>query len=86
MTGVRDSFNVSSVIDNGTGDYTVTFASAMPNANYAVTQAYKASSSQTYVAEISTLATGSVRLGPYKNYANGANLDQSIVSIAIFGD
>jgi hypothetical protein len=35
---IRDSFNVSSITDNGTGDYTVNFTTAMPNANYAVTQ------------------------------------------------
>jgi hypothetical protein len=33
---IRDSFNVSSITDNGVGDYTVNFATAMPNANYAV--------------------------------------------------
>lgn len=32
---IRDSFNVSSITDNGTGDYTVNFTTAMPNANYA---------------------------------------------------
>ncbi len=30
----RDSFNVSSYTDNGTGDYTATFTTAFPNANY----------------------------------------------------
>jgi hypothetical protein len=30
----RDSFNVTSLTDNGTGDYTVTFTDAMGNANY----------------------------------------------------
>jgi hypothetical protein len=34
---IRDSFNVSSITDNGAGDYTVNFTTAMPNANYAVT-------------------------------------------------
>jgi hypothetical protein len=33
---IRDSFNVSSITDNGTGDYTINFTTAMPNANYAV--------------------------------------------------
>ena len=33
---VDDSFNVSSVTDNGTGDYTLNFANSLPNANYAV--------------------------------------------------
>ena len=32
---IRASFNVSSITDNGTGDYTVNFTNAMPDANYA---------------------------------------------------
>jgi hypothetical protein len=31
---IRASGNVSSITDNGTGDYTVNFATAMPDANY----------------------------------------------------
>jgi hypothetical protein len=33
---IAGSFNVSSVTYNGTGDYTVNFTTAMPNANYSV--------------------------------------------------
>jgi hypothetical protein len=32
--GIRDSGNVSSITDNGAGNYTVNFATAMPDANY----------------------------------------------------
>lgn len=32
---IRASFNVSSITDNGVGDYTVNFTTAMPDANYA---------------------------------------------------
>jgi len=31
---IRGSFNVTSVADNGTGDYTINFTTAMPDANY----------------------------------------------------
>jgi len=31
---IRESGNVSSITDNGAGDYTVNFATAMPDANY----------------------------------------------------
>lgn len=31
---ILDSYNVSSITDNGTGDYTINFAVAMNNANY----------------------------------------------------
>ena len=33
---IRASFNVTSITDNGVGDYTVNFTNAMPDANYAV--------------------------------------------------
>jgi hypothetical protein len=33
---IRNSFNVSSITDNGTGDYTFNLTNAMPNANYVV--------------------------------------------------
>ena len=33
---IRDSYNVSSITDNGTGDYTANFATAMSNVNYSV--------------------------------------------------
>lgn len=36
---INDSFNVSSITDNGTGDYTVNFDQDLANANYAVTYA-----------------------------------------------
>jgi hypothetical protein len=34
---IRASGNVSSITDNGTGDYTVNFTTAMPDADYGVT-------------------------------------------------
>ena len=33
---IRDSFNVNSITDNGTGDYTVNFLNNMPDTNYCV--------------------------------------------------
>jgi hypothetical protein len=33
---IRASFNVTSITDNGTGDYTLNFTNALPDANYAV--------------------------------------------------
>jgi hypothetical protein len=37
---INSSFNVSSITDNGTGEYTVNFTTAMPNTNYATTCSY----------------------------------------------
>jgi hypothetical protein len=33
---IRAGYNVSSITDNGVGDYTVNFTTAMPDANYAM--------------------------------------------------
>jgi hypothetical protein len=41
---IRAAFNVSSITDNGTGDYTINFTNALPDANYTVV----ASSSPAY--------------------------------------
>jgi hypothetical protein len=42
---IRGSGNVSSITDNGTGDYTVNFTTAMPDTNYAITGLAQRSSS-----------------------------------------
>lgn len=42
---IRASGNVSSITDNGTGDYTVNFTTAMPDANYALSGTAMLSSS-----------------------------------------
>ena len=36
VVAIRDEMNVSSITDNGVGDYTVNFETPMPDANYAV--------------------------------------------------
>lgn len=36
---IQDSFNVTSITDNGTGSYTVNLTAAFPTANYAVMSA-----------------------------------------------
>jgi len=35
---IRQSFNVGSITDHGTGDYTINFTSSLVDANYAVSQ------------------------------------------------
>lgn len=36
LTGVRASFNIAGIADNGVGDYIIQFTEAMPNTNYCV--------------------------------------------------
>jgi hypothetical protein len=38
---IRGSFNVSSIVRNSTGNYTINFTTAMPNTNYAVVTGFQ---------------------------------------------
>ena len=65
---IRASGNVSSITDNGTGDYTVNFTTAMPDANYSVSvSGQRTVSSATCYSQIygsatnNSLVAGSVR-------------------------
>lgn len=84
---IRASGNVSSITDNGTGDYTVNFTTAMPDANYCIsTQGYSSGSGPMVcgIGEYSsngTLSTTSARL--YVSYGStGAKADANVVSVA----
>jgi len=46
---IRASFNVTSITDNGTGDYTVNFTNAMPDVNYSVSGCYSDSGNTAFV-------------------------------------
>ncbi len=80
-----DSFNVSSITDNGTGDYTFTFTNAMSNANYCAvgTSEYINDSSEFQIVTITSATTSAVRAHNQK--LTNVSKD-GIVSVAIFGD
>jgi hypothetical protein len=63
---IRGSGNVTSVADNGTGDYTVNFTTALPDANYSLLNQFEwgnsAFGASGRVSTIVTLATGSCRV------------------------
>ena len=83
---IRASGNVSSITDNGTGDYTVNFTTAMPDANYALsgmggnstTALVCVSQPQGFVAP----TTSAVRI--QTSYVNASLTDPTTVSVAIF--
>ena len=79
---IRASGNVTSVLRNAAGDYTVTFTTAMSDANYAslITSTYGSSNS------LIAPQTGSgIRVSTYVT-TSGGNQDQTQVSVAIFGN
>jgi hypothetical protein len=83
---IRASVNTSSVTYNGTGAYTVNFATAMPDANYMVdmsTASDAVSVMFIYVRGSNTAMTSSSVLIQTANGAQSA-VDRSYVGIAIF--
>jgi hypothetical protein len=82
---IRASFNVSSITDNGTGDYTVNFTTAMPDVNYSIVGSTIGSGNgATFIDSRGTsLATGSARFGAFSSTANTLG-DRDFISIAVF--
>ena len=87
---IRDDFNVNTITDNGTGDYTVNFDNAMSNSNYSVSGSVSWSTTWgTYLSvDASTYSTTAVRIRSlYTNTsANLQHIDSLRSSVQIFGD
>lgn len=87
---IRASFNVSSITDNGTGDYTVNFTTAMSDANYStqIAHGYNGTGAD-FLSDLvefsgaSDKTTSKTRV-KLLNFAGSALTDVSDVMIAIF--
>ena len=82
---IRASYNVTSITDNGTGDYTVNFTAALSDANYAVAGVAGAGSAgaSTIWGFSATPTTSAFRFGAGTS-SGGANTDYAYVSLAFF--
>jgi len=84
---IRANGNVSSITDNGTGDYTVNFTTAMPDGNYAGignTGLVSDSGSCFVVPQASPNSASGWRLLTVDRNTAFTNRDQSNINIAIF--
>ena len=86
---IRASGNVASVLKNGTGDYTITFTTAMPDANYAFTlhaqTATLSSSRFSYETFPSAATAGTFRVRSTENdSATTVAVDSSNYCVTIF--
>ena len=90
---IRSSGNVTSLTDNGTGDYTITFTTAMTDANYAQLNSAASNGSltnvvQNLVSNIRDQLTGSCRVytgsGWNTTASNSVASDTTNISVAIF--
>ena len=85
----RDSFNVASLTDNGTGDYTINYSTAMGNVNYIClgSQSYNTVNTDPYVPKVRSNADyliGSVRV--YAIPLGGGLFDYDMLNFGITGD
>jgi hypothetical protein len=78
---INASGNVSSITDNGTGNYTVNFTTAMPDGNFCATATV--GTTATRVITVVSTAADSVRVAIVGSSTGNAN-DESIVNVAIF--
>lgn len=87
---VAAGFNVSSITDNGTGDYTVNFTNAMPSAAYAVVHGSETPGLGASVGlrniQISAKTASSVRIiaASYTGSTNTQAVDDRDVNLAVF--
>ena len=81
---IRASYNVSSITDNGTGDYTVNFTTAMPDTSYApIADCNWDDSSQNLVTTWRNITTSSCRVRTVYGI-NSVNYDALGVFATIF--
>ena len=80
---IRASYNVSSITDNGVGDYTVNFTTAFADANYSLVIGRTVDGSAYAGGGISTLTSSSARILPQRD-TGGVNLDTAIVCVSVF--
>ena len=85
---IRDDFNVTSLTDNGTGDYTVNYTNAMSDTNYSVvlTACDNATggSESRIICSPRTKATGSYRIS-CNGVGNASHYDCVQVNLTVFG-
>ena len=82
---IEDSFNVSSITDQGTGTYSFNFANTMSNADYSVagTSEYMHDGNVFQIVTVVNATTSAVQV--YNQQLTNVSLDGTL-SIAIFGD
>jgi hypothetical protein len=86
---IRASGNVTSITDNGAGDYTVNFTTAMPDANYSVSGTASANVTGNRPWSVNPLdayaqTTTTYRFTVMESGVAGGLVDSARVSIAIF--
>jgi len=92
---IRASYNVSSITDNGTGDYTVNFTNAFADASYSISASSSIASDGTFTVPVTQTksvggnaivapTTSAVRLTTQGNGGSAGARDAEYVNVSIF--
>lgn len=82
---IRASFNVSSITDNGTGDYTVNFTNALVDANYSPAVTGSPSLGARFAGNAINYSTATTTTFRFlTNDFNGTANDWSLLNVAVF--
>ena len=80
---IRGSYNVSSITDNGTGDYTVNFTNALADANYAFLATTEGSAVATENNNTALKTTTQIGMNTLAS-STGSTVDRSQISVSVF--
>jgi len=83
---IRDSFNVGSITDNGTGDYTLNFTNNMSSANYVLCMSGSTNNSYTRAGTQAPASMTSSTARVFTANSGGSSADREYCAVAIFGD
>ena len=84
LVGVGASYNVTSLIDNGTGNYTINWDTDFSSGDYAVADAKGASAGIETKITVNSIAAGALTIDA--DVDAGTNVDPTYISILAFGD
>lgn len=81
---IRDDFNVSSITDHNTGDYSVNFTTAFADSNYAAVIGFEQvdAVSSNMSAGIKTMSTSAVRIKCERS--SGGDEDLNFICLSVF--
>ena len=94
---IRDSFNVSSITDDGVGLYTLNFTNAMANANYCFSgSAVRPETTTTTINTVElpdnqslstsmTTTSLKINIAAVNSGTNRTNVDRQFISVTVFG-
>ena len=82
----RESYNISSITDNATGNYTFNFTNAMSSADFAFATFVGDGNHSSTIRAMTYMSSTTTSLQLLTETSNGSNIDEAYVCVVVFGD